>query len=50
MIANFFEEAIGAVQLARNAIAEKVDWFLRREFPKKVDAMQEFLIRLYSKD
>ena len=49
MITTFFDESVGIGMLARNSITEKVDFFLRRDFYKKVDAMQEYLIRLYSK-
>jgi hypothetical protein len=48
MIRAFFDESIGVGALARNLVAEKIDWFTKKEFPKKVDAMQEYLIRLYS--
>lgn len=49
MIEHFFDESINTEKVAIPTLQDTVDTFLRKDFVKKVDAMQEHLIRLYGK-
>ena len=47
MIEHFFTETFGTSRLAVSTLHDKIKHFLKNDFVRKVETMQEYLIRLY---